>query len=168
MTGSSPDVLDVRLVHRVHAGLTIDAALRLGGEVGVVFGPSGAGKTTLLRLIAGLAQPASGWIKLGEETLFDATRRVDRRLRDRRIGMIFQDDRLFPHLSVAGNIRFGLKGWRRAEADARLMAHAVFGLLNSTPHSLKPADGKAVRAGRSRAVMRAMTVAALTVGTARR
>jgi AcrR family transcriptional regulator len=55
-----------------------------------------------------------------------------------------------------------------AEADARLMAHAVFGLLNSTPHSLKPADGKAVRAGRSRAVMRAMTVAALTVGTSRR
>src|SRR5271170_3327098 len=51
-----------------------------------------------------------------------------------------------------------------AEADARLMAHAVFGLLNSTPHSLKPADGKAGRAARSRAVMRAMTVAALTVG----
>jgi AcrR family transcriptional regulator len=51
-----------------------------------------------------------------------------------------------------------------AETDARLMAHAVFGLLNSTPHSLKPADGKAAR---SRAVMRAMTVAALTVGTSR-
>jgi AcrR family transcriptional regulator len=54
-----------------------------------------------------------------------------------------------------------------AETDARLMAHAVFGLLNSTPHSLKPADGKAVRAVRSRAVMRAMTVAALTVGASR-
>jgi AcrR family transcriptional regulator len=51
-----------------------------------------------------------------------------------------------------------------AETDARLMAHAVFGLLNSTPHSLKPADGRAMR---SRAVMRAMTVAALTVDTAR-
>ena len=51
-----------------------------------------------------------------------------------------------------------------AETDARLMAHAVFGLLNSTPHSLTPADGKAARAVRSRAVMRAMTVAALTVG----
>jgi AcrR family transcriptional regulator len=51
-----------------------------------------------------------------------------------------------------------------AETDARLMAHAVFGLLNSTPHSLTPADGKAARAARSRAVMRAMTVAALTVG----
>jgi hypothetical protein len=46
------------------------------------------------------------------------------------------------------------------------MAHAAFGLLNSTPHSLKPADGKAARAARSRAVMREMTVAALTVGAA--
>jgi AcrR family transcriptional regulator len=53
-----------------------------------------------------------------------------------------------------------------AETDARLMAHAAFGLLNSTPHSLKPADGKAARATRSRAVMREMTVAALTVGLA--
>jgi hypothetical protein len=51
-----------------------------------------------------------------------------------------------------------------AEADARLMAHAVFGLLNSTPHSLKPADARAAGAARSRAVMRAMTIAALTVG----
>lgn len=50
-----------------------------------------------------------------------------------------------------------------AETDARLMAHAVFGLLNSTPHSLKPSDSKSPR---SRAVMRAMTVAALTVGAA--
>jgi AcrR family transcriptional regulator len=54
-----------------------------------------------------------------------------------------------------------------AEADARLMAHAVFGLLNSTPHSLKPADSRAARALRSRAVMRAMTVAALAVGVSR-
>jgi AcrR family transcriptional regulator len=51
-----------------------------------------------------------------------------------------------------------------AEADARLMAHAVFGLLNSTPHSLKPGEGRAARTVRSRAVMRAMTVAALAVG----
>ncbi|MBX9982878.1 MAG: TetR family transcriptional regulator [Mycobacterium sp.] len=52
-----------------------------------------------------------------------------------------------------------------AEADARLMAHAVFGLLNSTPHSMKSADAKPARAVRSRAVMRAMTLAALTAGT---
>src|ERR1700689_5043672 len=53
-----------------------------------------------------------------------------------------------------------------AEPDARLISHAAFGLLNSTPHSMKPADGKAARAARSRAVMREMTVAALTVGAA--
>lgn len=52
-----------------------------------------------------------------------------------------------------------------AEADARLMAHAVFGLLNSTPHSMKSADTKPARAVRSRAVMRAMTLAALTAGS---
>ncbi|MDP7705076.1 MULTISPECIES: TetR/AcrR family transcriptional regulator [unclassified Mycobacterium] len=51
-----------------------------------------------------------------------------------------------------------------AEADARLMAHAAFGLLNSTPHSMKSADTKSARAARSRAVMRAMTLAALTAG----
>lgn len=51
-----------------------------------------------------------------------------------------------------------------AEADARLMAHAAFGLLNSTPHSMKPGDSRAARTTRSRAVMRAMTLAALTVG----
>jgi AcrR family transcriptional regulator len=55
-----------------------------------------------------------------------------------------------------------------AEVDARLMAHAVFGLLNSTPHSLKPADSRPARAMRSRAVMRTMTVAALTSGASRR
>jgi AcrR family transcriptional regulator len=61
-------------------------------------------------------------------------------------------------VGVLGELEPGL-----AESDARLMAHAVFGLLNSTPHSLKLADGKAARAARSRAVMRAMTLAALTV-----
>src|ERR1700679_2989854 len=64
-------------------------------------------------------------------------------------------------VGVLGELEPGL-----AETDARLMAHAAFGLLNSTPHSLPPADGKAARAARSRAVMREMTVAALTVGAA--
>lgn len=86
------------------------------GEFFTMLGPSGSGKTTLLRLIAGLARPDSGRIRLGGDDLFDSSRRIDRRLRDRRIGMIFQDDRLFPHLSVASNIRFGMKGWRRGEA----------------------------------------------------
>jgi molybdate transport system ATP-binding protein len=154
VSGPSPDILDVRLEHRVHVGLTIEAGLRIGREVGVVFGRSGAGKTTLLRLIAGLARPDSGHIQLDGETLFDSSRRIDRRLRDRRIGMIFQDDRLFPHLSVAGNIRFGLKGWRRAEADGRLAEVAalcgVDRLLDRSPETLS--GGERQRVGLARAL----------------
>ena len=108
--GPPAEVLDVHLAHRIHPGLTLEVDLRLGREIGVVFGPSGAGKTSLLRLIAGLTRPDSGRVRLGDDTLFDATRGIDRRLRDRRIGMIFQDDWLFPHLNVAANIRFGLQG----------------------------------------------------------
>jgi molybdate transport system ATP-binding protein len=154
VSGPSADVLEVRLVHRVHAGLTIEADVRLGREVGVVFGPSGAGKTTLLRLIAGLARPGSGHIRLDGEALFDSSRRIDRRLRDRRVGMIFQDDRLFPHLSVAGNIRFGLKGWRRGEADARLTEVAalcgVERLMDRSPEMLS--GGERQRVGLARAL----------------
>jgi molybdate transport system ATP-binding protein len=154
VSGPTSDVLDVRVVHRVHPGLTLDAGLRIGPEVGVVFGPSGAGKTTLLRLIAGLTRPDSGRIDLGDETLFDSARGIDRRLRDRRIGMIFQDDRLFPHLNVAANIRFGLKGWRRAEADARLAEVAtmcgVERLMDRWPETLS--GGERQRVGLARAL----------------
>ena len=113
VSASDREVLDVRLIHRVHPALLLDVALRLGREIGVVFGPSGAGKTTLLRLIAGLATPHAGHVRLEGEALFDAAQRINQPLRRRRIGMIFQDDCLFPHLSVAANIRFGLKGWTR-------------------------------------------------------
>ncbi len=147
-------VLDVRLSHRVHPGLALDVALSLGREVGVLFGRSGTGKTTLLRLIAGLARPESGRIQLGPETLFDSARRIDRRLRDRRVGMIFQDDRLFPHRSVAANIRFGLKGWPRAEADARSAEVAaicgVEHLLDRSPATLS--GGERQRVGLARAL----------------
>src|SRR5208283_3617587 len=109
-----------RLIRRIHAGLTVDVTLRLGTEIGVLFGPSGSGKTSILRLITGLSRPDRGHVRLGETTLFDAMRGIDEPLRRRRIGMIFQDDLLFPHLDVAGNIRFGLKRWSRAERQTRL------------------------------------------------
>lgn len=115
-----PTILDARVVRRVHPGLTVDATIRLGAEIGVLFGPSGAGKSTLLRLIAGLARPGDGRVDLAGRTLFDAGRRIDVPLRERRIGMIFQDDLLFPHRDVAGNVGFGLKGAGRAERARRV------------------------------------------------
>jgi molybdate transport system ATP-binding protein len=134
--------------------LTLDVALTLGRECGVVFGPSGAGKSTLLRLIAGLDRPEAGYVRVGGEPLFDAAARVNRPLRDRRVAMVFQDDLLFPHLSVAGNIRFGLKGLPRTESSRRLGEVAalcgVGGLLGRRPATLS--GGERQRVGLARAL----------------
>jgi molybdate transport system ATP-binding protein len=148
------EVLDVSLIHRVHPGLLLDVSLRLGREIGVVFGPSGAGKTTLLRLIAGLTTPPASHVRLEGEILFDAPKRINQPLRRRRIGMIFQDDCLFPHLSVAANIRFGLKGWKRDLAEVRLAEVAalcgVERLMERDPPTLS--GGERQRVGLARAL----------------
>jgi molybdate transport system ATP-binding protein len=148
------DALDVSLARRLQAGLTLDVELSLGRECGVVFGPSGAGKTTLLRLIAGLERPDRGRVRLGDDVLFDARAGIDRPLRSRRVGMIFQDDLLFPHLSVAANIRFGLKGSPRDRTRARVAEVAalcgVESLLGRRPATLS--GGERQRVGLARAL----------------
>ena len=146
--------LEVRLSHRVHPGLTIEVAFRLRDECGILFGPSGVGKSTVLRLVAGLIRPQEGLVRLGESVLFDSDKGVDRPLRLRRIGLIFQDDLLFPHLSVERNVRFGLKGWPREESRARLSEVAalcgVGHLLDRDPASLS--GGEKQRVGLARAL----------------
>jgi len=151
---SEVDTLEVRVSHRIHAKLTLDATLSLGPECGVVFGTSGAGKTTLLRLIAGLEVPDRGYIRLGENVLYDSEAKINRPLRRRGVGMIFQDDLLFPHMSVAANIRFGLKGQPRDWAEARLAEIAalcgVEALLKREPTTLS--GGERQRVGLARAL----------------
>ncbi len=147
-------MLEVRLEHRVHPGLRLDLVFSLGDMCGVVFGPSGTGKTSLLRLIAGLARPDAGSVRLGGATLFDTGRRIDVPLRSRRIGMIFQEDLLFPHLDVASNIRFGLKGQPSQKIAARLEeVSALCGvgrLLDRSPATLS--GGERQRVGLARAL----------------
>jgi molybdate transport system ATP-binding protein len=147
-------MLQVRLRHSIHPGLMLDVDLTLGCVCGILFGRSGAGKTSLLRLIAGLDRPKSGSIQLGGETLFDSTKRIDHPLRSRRIGMVFQDDLLFPHLSVNANIRYGLRAWGRTEADARVDTVAalcgVEALLSRSPTTLS--GGERQRVGLARAL----------------
>ncbi len=147
-------MLDVRLRHAIHPGLTLDVELALGCSCAIVFGRSGAGKTSLLRLIAGLIRPDSGSIRLGEEILFDSEKGINHPLRSRRIGMVFQDDLLFPHLSVDANIRYGLRGWHRREADARVAVIAalcgVEAFLERSPTTLS--GGERQRVGLARAL----------------
>lgn len=126
-----PPLLEVALTRQIHPGLRLDVAVAIADECAVVFGPSGAGKSSLLRLIAGLDHPDRGTVRLGGETLTDTERRIHVSLRYRRIGLIFQDDLLFPHLDAAGNIAFGLDRWGRREAAARV--EEVGALCGVTP-----------------------------------
>jgi molybdate transport system ATP-binding protein len=97
----------------VQAELSLDLD-RFG--ITVLFGPSGCGKTTLLRLISGLEQPDGGRISLGGVPWFQESRQVP--AHQRRVGYVFQEGALFPHLSVAGNIAFGLS--RNADLSSRV------------------------------------------------
>src|SRR5262249_13567447 len=85
----------------------IPAQLRTASGVTAVFGPSGAGKTTLVNMIAGLLTPDRGRITLGDTLLFDSERRINLPAWRRRIGYVFQEGRLFPHLKVAANLEYG-------------------------------------------------------------
>jgi molybdate transport system ATP-binding protein len=91
-----------------------------GGPVTVLFGPSGAGKTTILRCLAGLERPDRGTIRFGDEVWFDAAAGTMLAPQRRRVGLCFQGYALFPHLTVEGNVGFGLAGLDRAPARARV------------------------------------------------
>jgi molybdate transport system ATP-binding protein len=98
--------------------LAVDVEKRLGefalvikfetsGGVTALFGPSGAGKTTLVSMIAGLVAPDRGRIALGDLVLFDSAARINLPAHRRRIGYVFQEGRLFPHMTVAQNLDYG-------------------------------------------------------------
>jgi iron(III) transport system ATP-binding protein len=123
----SPAVLDVSL------GL-------VAGQIGVLIGPSGCGKTTLLRAIAGLERLDGGRIEVEREALSDTARRLHVAPEARRIGMVFQDYALFPHLTVADNVAFGIRHQPRRERKQRVReVLALVGLehaAQSAPHQL--------------------------------
>ncbi|KAF1006301.1 MAG: Sulfate/thiosulfate import ATP-binding protein CysA [Luteibacter sp.] len=100
----------------------LDVAFASSHRRVVLYGPSGAGKSLTLRAIAGLVTPAAGHVRIDGRTLFDA--RINVAARDRGVGYVFQDYALFPHLTVAQNIGFGLtRGWsnpRRRQPDPRV------------------------------------------------
>ena len=107
-------------VRRGGFALTLDLAVA-AGEVVAVVGPNGAGKTTLLRAVAGLAPLDAGRVTLGDRVLEDAAAGVRRSPQARRVGVVFQDLRLLPHLRIRDDVAFGLRarGAPRVEAAAR-------------------------------------------------
>lgn len=100
---------------------TLDVAFESHGRVTGLFGPSGAGKSTLINLIAGLIRPDHGAVTLDGDTLDNAEKRIHIPAHRRRIGVVFQDARLFPHLDVRGNLDYG----RRMNCLPRDEAHTA-------------------------------------------
>lgn len=118
--------LEVSLRHRF-GGFDLDVAFEAPPGVTALFGRSGAGKTTVVNAVAGLLTPDSGRIAVNGETLLDTERRVNLPAHRRRIGYVFQDGRLFPHLSVRRNLLYG--HWFAREKPPRERFDQIAGLL---------------------------------------
>lgn len=113
-----------------------------------VIGPSGSGKTTLLRLIAGFERPDSGRIVIGSRTVADAIHWVEPE--DRGVGMVFQEYALFPHLTVAENIAFGVPKPVRAQRVRELMELVgLAGFAGRYPHELSGGEQQRVAIARA-------------------
>src|SRR3990167_3867707 len=110
--------LEVRYAGRPNAAVEGVTLGLHAGDIGVLIGPSGCGKTTLLRAVAWLEPVTGGEIRLTKSVVSSATLSVPPELR--RIGMVFQDYALFPHLSVGRNVAFGIHQLPRAEQAARV------------------------------------------------
>ena len=121
------------------------------GDIGVLIGPSGCGKTTLLRAVAGLERASSGSIVLDGETVSDGQHHMP--AEQRRIGMVFQDYALFPHLDVGRNIAFGIQKLPRAEREERvaevLRLVGLAGMQARYPHELSGGQQQRVALARA-------------------
>lgn len=137
--------LDIRLPLR---SFRLELTLALGRETFALVGPSGAGKTTVLRAVAGLARPEGGRVVLDGEVLFDSTLRIDLPPEARRVGFVFQDYALFPHMTVAQNVAYGARD-RAAELLERFR---ISHLAGARPGELS--GGERQRVGLARALAR--------------
>lgn len=115
-------------IHKSFPGIDIDVKFNVTEGILVVFGPSGSGKSTILSCIAGLQQPDRGEISLNGKTFFSSSEGIAIPARSRRIGYVFQDYALFPHMTVKNNIMYGIperckkgKGYRVGALDVMRM-----------------------------------------------
>ena len=112
-----------------HPGFTVDIVFEFDRGILVLFGPSGSGKTTILNCIAGLQQPDAGRISLDDRLFFSAGDRISTPARNRRIGYVFQDYALFPHLTVKGNVMYGIPRHCKKGKNFRIGAMDVMDML---------------------------------------
>jgi molybdate transport system ATP-binding protein len=131
----------------------LSVQFKAAGGATALFGPSGAGKTSVVNMIAGLLTPDRGSIALDDTILFDAEKRIDVPPSRRRIGYVFQEGRLFPHLSVRQNLDYGRRMNRRrrdlAEFERIVALLNIAPLLDRRPRMLSGGERQRVAVGRA-------------------
>jgi molybdate transport system ATP-binding protein len=145
-------MLDVD-INTLRGEFAVEARFTTDHGITALFGPSGSGKTTILSAIAGVVRPRQGRIVLNDRVLFDAAAHINLAPEHRRIGTVFQDRRLFPHLSVEGNLLYGynrLAPQARAQHPADVIAMLELSpFLGRKPLSLSGGEQQRVAIGRA-------------------
>ena len=114
-----------------------------------IFGRSGAGKTSLINAISGLKNPDSGQIKVSGKTLFDSARGIDLPVHKRQVGYVFQESRLFPHMKVSSNLKYGVKTPDQKHFDQVVGLLSLEALLDRYPAKLSGGEKQRVAIGRA-------------------
>jgi molybdate transport system ATP-binding protein len=121
-------------------GFDTSVELSAEQELMVLFGPSGAGKSLILKMVSGIIRPDAGIVSVDGETVFDSSSGIDAAIRKRKIGYLFQDYALFPHMTVRDNIAYGVPRTDKARAEGRVKelieVMRLTGLENRYPHEI--------------------------------
>ncbi|EPY01607.1 ABC-type molybdate transport system, ATPase component [Magnetospirillum fulvum MGU-K5] len=140
-------------VARRQGDFSLDVAFTAGSGVTALFGRSGSGKTSLINMVAGLSRPDRGRIVVDGKVLFDSQSGLDLPPEARRLGYVFQEHRLFPHLSVRDNLWFGTKrlpvAERRVSLDHVVSVLGIGHLLDRRPTGLSGGEKQRVAIGRA-------------------
>src|SRR5436305_247892 len=148
------DSLSVAIEVEQRGGFRLDVRFVAPPGITILFGPSGAGKSTTLAAIAGLVRPARGKIALGGDVWFDAEGRTDRPVHLRHVAFVFQTLALFPHMTAAGNVAYGMeralgKDEKAARAKKMLERLRVGHLADRRPATFSGGEAQRVALARA-------------------